>query len=395
MFILDKPYISDFLLQSISDHHIPVLKTAYATAVIDGRPVKFIDGEDLTAKFRKGRRPLIYTNSENSIGWISRNLDFTSLPDKIDLYKDKVKFRRLIQHLDPEFFFMELSLDELDGLDPAKFSYPFVVKPAVGFFSHGVHMVGDASAWPEVLRKIKDEVAVIRDVYPGEVLDTARFIIEEYIDGREFAFDAYFNSEGRPVILGLLEHLFSSSSDVSDRVYISSAAIFNEFLEPFTTFLGQLGELSGLYNFPLHGEVRIDRKGRLRPIEINPLRFGGWCTTADMTWFAYGFNPYAAVARNEAPDWSKLVRGKEDKIYSNIVLTNSTGFDVNEIGTFDYEGLKAKFEHPLELRKADFREFLIFGFLFAETSTDNYREIDWILNDDLKEFITLRDHPGT
>ena len=137
-------------------------------------------------------------------------------------------------------------------------------------------------------------------------------------------------------------------------------------------------------------EVRLDDTGKLRPIEINPLRFGGWCTTADMTWFSFGFNPYVYLFTDQSPDWEQLIKGKEDKIFSNIVLTNSTGYDVKQIKAFDYEGLKARFEKPLELRRADYQEYLIFGFLFAETSKDNFREIEWILNADLKEFITLR-----
>ena len=71
------------------------------------------------------------------------------------------------------------------------------------------------------------------------------------------------------------------------------------------------------------------------------------------------------------------------------MLTNSTGYAASQIRALDYESLKARFENPLELRRADFREFLIFGFLFAETSIANFREIEWILNDDLREFITL------
>ena len=391
MFILDKPYISDFLANSVGEHGIPVLRTAFAENAANGRAIAFQDEESFVAEFRKREAPLLYTNSENAIGWVSRNLHFTDLPEKIDLFKDKVRFRQLLEPLEQGFYFKEVSLKGLDRIDPAELNYPFILKPAVGFFSHGVHKVECAADWPAIVDKINKEVDVISTVYPAEVLDTTRFIIEEYIEGREFAFDAYFNDRGRPVILGLLEHLFSSSSDVSDRVYISSAPLYKEFLELFTGFLGDLGHLAGLRNFPLHVEVRLDEHGNLRPIEINPLRFGGWCTTADMTWYAYGFNSYRAVARNEAPDWKMLLQGKEEKIYSNIVLTNSTGYDVDRIKAFDYDSLKAKFENPLELRRADFREFLIFGFLFAETSKDNYREIDWILNDDLRGFITLHE----
>ena len=44
-----------------------------------------------------------------------------------------------------------------------------------------------------------------------------------------------------------------------------------------------LAKLAGLKNFPLHTEVRVNEKGEIIPIEVNPMRFGGWCTTADFT----------------------------------------------------------------------------------------------------------------
>lgn len=388
MFILDKPYVSDFLLDSVVHERIPVLKTPFSESIGDGKEIPLVDEKEFASAFMNGEAPLLYTNSENAIGWISKHLGFTSLPRQIDQFKDKIKFRELLRPLDPSFFFTEVQYRELEKIDPTGFDYPFVIKPAVGFFSHGVHKVEKQQDWPSVLKKITHEVAAIARVYPSEVLDTTRFIIEEHINGREFAFDAWFNSKGEPVILSLLEHLFSSSSDVSDRIYISTAELFRTYLKPFTAYLEKIGALTGLKNFPLHMEVRVDGNGRLRPVEINPLRFGGWCTTADMTWFAWKFNPYLAIFNDQPPDWDQLVKGKEDKIYSNIVITNSTGYAVDEIKSFDYEGFKARFEHPLELRKADFKKFLIFGFLFAETSKDNFKEIDWILNAGLKEFIS-------
>ncbi|MCP3675252.1 MAG: ATP-grasp domain-containing protein [Gammaproteobacteria bacterium] len=32
-----------------------------------------------------------------------------------------------------------------------------------------------------------------------------------------------------------------------------------------------------------HDELRGDDKGTILPIEVNPMRFGGWCTSADIT----------------------------------------------------------------------------------------------------------------
>ncbi|RKX82624.1 MAG: ATP-grasp domain-containing protein, partial [Spirochaetes bacterium] len=75
------------------------------------------------------------------------------------------------------------------------------------------------------------------------------------------------------------------------------------------------------------------------------------------------------------------------KLYSIVVLDNSTGVAVSDIRGFDYEGLLARFRKPLELRRIDFREYPVFGFLFTETDEDNFTELKEILESDLSEFI--------
>jgi hypothetical protein len=49
------------------------------------------------------------------------------------------------------------------------------------------------------------------------------------------------------------------------------------------------------------------------------MRFGGWCTTADTTAMAYGFNPYLYYYLQEKPDWDKILPGNEGKLFSLIV----------------------------------------------------------------------------
>jgi len=222
------------------------------------------------------------------------------------------------------------------------------------------------------------------------VLDTSSFIIEQCIIGEEFAVDAYFNSLGEPVILNIMKHTFSSDNDVSDRVYTSSKEIIESNLKEFTEFADRIGNLAGVKNFPVHIELRRDNDGTLLPIEVNPMRFGGWCTTADISFLAYGFNPYLYYYSQKKPNWSALLNGKEGKLFSIIVLDNSTGIDVDKITSFDYEKLLSKFEKPIELRKIDFQKYSVFGFLFTETREDNFIELKNILDSNLNEFISTK-----
>lgn len=118
------------------------------------------------------------------------------------------------------------------------------------------------------------------------------------------------------------------------------------------------------------------------------MRFGGWCTTADLSFLAYGFNPYLCYYQQKKPDWHEVLKGKEGKLFSIVVLDNSTGIDAEEITSFDYEKLVSSFENPLELRKIDYKTYPVFGFLFTETRENNFIELKNILDSDLNEFIS-------
>ncbi len=151
----------------------------------------------------------------------------------------------------------------------------------------------------------------------------------------------------------------------------------------------EIGRRAGVKHFPVHIELRKSSDGRLIPIEVNPMRFGGWCTTADMTYLAYGLNPYIYYFQQKKPDWSKLLEAKAQKLFSIIVLDNSTGVEAQQIKSFDYEKLCTHFEKPLELRKINYREYPVFGFAFVETRADNFKELKYILDSDLREFIEV------
>jgi hypothetical protein len=392
MFFVDKPYISDFFKQTVRDEGIPVVGTEIAQKLDLYAGTKILSEEAAVEMVRTidSRNLRIYTTSENAIGWIAEHLSFSELPEKIALFKNKVKFRELMKPIFPDFRFLEIKLEDLKNLQIEDFPLPFIIKPAVGFFSMGVHKVTRREDWFPTIDAIIEETDKNKTLFPEAVLDASSFIIEECINGDEYAFDAYFNSSGEPVILSILKHTFSSDTDVSDRVYTTSKEIIEKNLDDFTLFTDRIGKLAQLINFPIHVEVRRDH-GVLMPIEVNPMRFGGWCTTADMSFMAFGFNPYQYYFSQKKPDWVKVLRGKEEKLFSLIVLDNSTGINVNDITAFDFDRLLSNFEKPMELRKINYKEHPVFGFLFTETREDNFSELKYILDSNLAEFVSCSD----
>lgn len=390
MILLDKPFVSDFLIDTIKKNHFPVVQTRYSRQLDIDKNLPSYNTQNAIADLKKKPNQLFYTNSENSIEWMVKYLQFTDIPRKIKLFKDKVQFRKLTKKMYPDFYYQEVSVNDIETLNISNFPKPFIIKPSVGFFSIGVYKASDEKDWLHIINLIKKDLLKAKKNYPSEVLDISTFIIEECFEGTEFAFDTYYNKQGEPVILNIFEHLFSSKEDLSDRVYFTSKEVVEKHLDDFTRLLEEIGVLADLRNFPVHVEVRINNQGKIFPIELNPMRFGGWCTTADLSFYAYGFNPYEFYFYQKKPDWQKLLKDKNDKTFSIVVLDNSSGFNSDQIKEFNFKKLLSEFEKPLDLRKIDFHEYPVFGFLFTETCRGNFSELEKILRSDLRDYIILK-----
>ena len=390
MILIDKPYVSDFLINTIKKNHFPIVATPEARALISDQNLNWITQKAAIKTIEKNPDTPIYSNSENAINWVNNHFKSSKLPAQIQLFKNKIKFREFIKDIFPDYFFKGIDYKELSNVSPEDLKYPFIIKPAIGFFSVGVHRVDKPEEWSQVLDKIALEITEIEGLYPDEVIDTTKFIIEAYIEGEEYAIDCYFNKKGEATVLNILHHIFSSGKDVSDRVYTTSKEIIESHINNIEHFLNIIGTRMGLKNFPIHIEVRIDQNGKIIPIEVNPLRFGGWCTTGDLSWYAYGINSYEYYLNEKKPCWEEIFKTRTGKKYSIIVLDNNSGFKEKDIKHFDYEKLSNDFEKPICLRKVDFNAYPVFGFIFTENNQDNEKELTTILNSDLRDYIQLK-----
>ncbi len=387
MILLDKPYVSDYLQKTILENNIPVVQTPNIDDLELRSDLNYISEKDALRALEQDPDTRVYSNSENAIHWIRKHKGFDKLSAKIELFKDKVLFRELIRPLYPDYYLKSLQLNNLNLMKEVPLNYPLILKPAVGFFSMGVYKLNSVEDWATVNKKISNELEQVEHLYPIEVFNSSKYILEACIDGREFAIDAYFNDLGEPVILNIMEHYFSSSEDVGDRLYSTSAILMRQFLSAFGEILQSIGKMADLKSFPVHLEVRITDAGEIIPIEVNPLRFGGWCTTADLAGMAYGFNPYEMYFSNLEPDWDVVLRDKENKTYNIFLLDNTTGLEGRDIYGFDYDKLSSRFSKVLDIRKVDYTLFPVFGFLFVEATAEESDVIEELLRSDLSEYL--------
>ena len=389
MFILEEPYVSDLLATTVAELGLPVLDTPMAKRRLFGPPAVPLSADDVFAAAASQPGARLYSNSENAIGWIAEHLAHSDLPRMIGLFKDKVAFRELVADLYPDYRYFGLPLSGLRTFDPSSLRAPFIVKPAVGFFSMGVHVVESAEAWPAVVVEIEREVQAFDSIYPDQVLGLDRFVVEEVIEGEELAIDAYFDADGTPVLVDVYAHLFVSADDVSDRVYLTSAETVERLGPPAMELLAEVGRRARLSDFPVHAELRIDGSGHVAPIEVNPMRFGAWCAT-DLAHFAYGVNPYRCYLLGERPDWARIAAETAGRTTALIVSDLPSSVDLATIDSVDYERFAARFSRVLELRPTDFKRYPVFAFTFVDVPSHDLSELHAVLGADLREYLRMR-----
>lgn len=387
MFILESPYVSPQLAAAAAELGRPVLSTAAARQALDGS-TPLHDDASFARAWREAPGARLYTNSENAIGWIRRHLGDTALPAQIESMKDKVRFRELQRDLDPDYLFFERRIDALEDFDARVFGGPFVAKPAVGFFSLGVEIVPTPAAWPAAARRLRAAGERFAGLYPEAVLELDRFVLEQVIEGDEFAVDAWFGDEGDVTIVNVYEHPFAHGADVSDRVYRVRPAVIERTHDLFVEHLCAFGRRAGLRNVPIHVEFRIDAAGRVRPIEANPMRFGGWCA-ADITSHGWGFCPYTSFVRGERPNWDQLCAERRGTTTALIVADLPADLDRSRVSHIDFDGFLARFSEPLELRPVLDPRQPVFAFVFVRVPDEGLDELDAILTADLTTHITL------
>ena len=385
MIILEKPYVSEFLLDTIVQNDWAVLQNNVVNnAEIEDGALNLIPESTAKNYYLTQEYPLIYSNSENSISWILDNLPESNLASYIKLFKDKVAFRELLKDLYPNFYFQSVKFDELKNMSSDGIKFPVVLKPAVGFLSFGVHTIKDDKEWREAIAQLDSEMKAASKLYPKNVINSSDFIIEELIEGEEFAIDAYFDRDGEPVILNIFQHPFLNSKDVSDRIYLMSAGIMIKYMAKFAILLREIGEANKIKNFPMHIEIRVKEDGEIIPIEINPMRFAGWCTT-DVAKYAWGINVYDCFYNQKRPDWNNILANASKEVYYFSMAEVPIGMDKAKIKGFEYEKFLANYSNVLEVRRIDYKNNPLFAVIFG--STTKKEEVERILKLKTKDYI--------
>ena len=377
MFILEKPYVSEYLVQTIVQNDWPVLDNSIVEEADIEEDAFILWTEKKAVNYYLTQEfPLIYSNSENSISWILEKFPQSNLSEYIKFFKDKFQFREALTELYPDFYCKAYEYNELQNVKPDSINYPVILKPAVGFLSFGVHSIKNAEDWNSAIKAIGTEMKTAASMYPDKVIDSSKFIVEELIEGDEYAIDAYYDRNGEAYILNIFQHPFLNDKDVRDRIYVTSAEIMIRYMAKFIRLLDDIGKLKNIRNFPLHLELRVTPDGKIIPIEANPMRFAGWCTT-DVAEYAWGINVYEYYYNQIKPDWNKIIESSGKDMYYFSMAEVPANMQNGGVKEFNYAKYLANFSNVLEVRRINPAKNPLFAIIFG--STDDKNEIRRIL----------------
>jgi len=381
--ILARPSISPYLSKTLFELQEPAILAEELKVPM--RPALRIEpAQTIVDRPKQAYQSLILTSSENALEFLQSAIPHDDRVLKARLFKDKAAFRRSLTKLNPDFYFRETTVAELDAVKPGELHFPLVLKPAAGISSIGVRRVERVSEWADAVAFLRKDLATYAGNYAGAVVDSSKVLVEEWIPGIELAVDCYFDSRAEPVILNVMEHMFRDAGDTSDLVYYTRRSLVRRHYHAIREFLVRLGDLFDLKRFPMHLELRLTPHGQLLPIEVNPLRFAGLGTT-ELAEYAYAINVYKHFFRETAPDWDAILADKDDSVYSFLCtdvpteLFNSPGLVI-----LDRE-LARQFGEVLEYRILDETETSTFAVIFLRS--DDLEENRRILSLDLARFM--------
>ncbi len=260
----------------------------------------------------------VMINWEASLSFILQNLPKQRL-NQVNTLKNKATFRRLFKELYPDLFYRELTRDALGDFKFPREIDKVVLKPSIGTASIGVRVVHGQHEWDQAVDLVLEDIDRATKQMNSTVLSDSLFLVEEFVEGEEFACDGFWDKNGKTIITGIYQHPFLSNSDVSDTVYYTSKQVVAKTIEPTMEVMNYIGAKLGIRRFPFHFEFRLSSNGTLFPIELNPLRFGE-VALPDTVEYAFGFNPYELFFTDESPDWNSLLANVDNsKIYAFII----------------------------------------------------------------------------
>jgi len=324
----------------------------------------------------------VYFNAEDCLSVIN-DLGNEKLKENINFFKDKFAFKKSIQDNYSEYFIAEVKKEDFNSFEVPE-GKDLIIKPCVGFHSVGIRRFSGKKEWNKIKSDVLSECEKYSSVFNENVLNNKKFLVEEYIEGKELACDFYFNSDGKPIILNISHHPFVDENDTRDLVYYTSRKLMQEHYGKLMEFLEFIASKKKIRNFPVHLEVRI-KNNKVYPIEANPLRFGGF-GLSDLSFYAFGINSFEYFFNQKEPDWDMILLEDNRNYYAFVVGQRPLNFN-SEKESIDVKAYKETFNEILSYTEIDAGKYKFFSTVF--TRSENLNDLTKYLYMDFDKFRVL------
>ena len=299
---------------------------------------------------------------------------------KLETVKNKFRCREILRPLYPDFYFREVSINELENITLPQ-GKKFIIKPQKGFFGVGIREIDANSDLKKLAEEIRQEIAANIQTFSPEVFTASDFIIEEFVQGEEYSFDLYYNDQGQPVFTNMCHHPQAKDPAYFHVLYYTSAQIYERFYQQVHEIFTEFNRNLGLQNMPVHAEFK-EQDGRLVPIEFNVPRFGGF-GLADLPYYAFGENPFLHFFQGTSPAWPEIFSARKDKYYGWVLCYNGKNIDTSKYKP-DYDKVKQDLGKVLFFDTLDYKNNPVFAVAYVELSSQ--AEIDKILSLDFDKY---------
>ncbi|HBS88832.1 MAG: hypothetical protein A2W91_03835 [Bacteroidetes bacterium GWF2_38_335] len=316
--------------------------------------------------------------SEFSLATVLDHLD-PARKRAVTLLKDKFRFREILSEIYPEYQYRLIKIEDVGSLRVDKKS---VIKPVRGCFGTAVRVVDKNTDFGLLSSELKAELEKNSKVYQNSVLSNDSFIIEDFIEGEEYAVDMFYGSSGEPRIVNILHHPVPKNKAYIHMAYNSSKKAFDEVYDIAKTFLQKINNILKVRNFVMHVEIKV-YNGEVYPIEINCMRFGGM-GLCNLIYFSHGINSFTCFNNDSEPDLEKMWKNKEQDVYTYFIAYNGVNSPVDQYAP-NRDKLKKMFTEVLHEEPFDHRKQLCFGVYFLRETEENISNIMNIEFDDFFE----------